>query len=223
RVSHGCIRLSDADALRLYHNVQVGTEIMVVGGSSAPAKAPPPAPARRARNRAAGEPPPRDSVVVALEREETADLLARLDDGLVASAFGGEAADWPRVASVLLLRGAKQDDDEALTGLLSRIRGLGNGALRDEYSTFVVDALHQAPLRTLDVLGRMDRATRTEIARVLVDATVALYPGETTDARLPWPTRRAPREVLELRGQRAWDALHAAETSYREARGLAIR
>jgi len=118
RVSHGCIRLSDADALRLYHNVQVGTEIMVVGGSSAPAKAPPPAPARRAR--ATGEPPPRDPLVVALEREETADLLDRLDDGLVAAAFGGEAAEWPRVASVLLLRGAKQDDDQALTGLMSR-------------------------------------------------------------------------------------------------------
>jgi lipoprotein-anchoring transpeptidase ErfK/SrfK len=221
RVSHGCIRLSDADALRLYHNVQVGTEIMVVGGSSAPAKAPPPAPARRAR--ATGEPPPRDPLVVALEREETADLLDRLDDGLVAAAFGGEAAEWPRVASVLLLRGAKQDDDQALTGLMSRIRGLGNGALRDEYSTFVVDALNQAPLRTLDVLGRMDRPARTEIARVVVDATVALYPGETTDRRLPWPTRRAPREVLEFRGQRAWDALHAAETSYREARGLAVR
>ncbi|HEX6369003.1 MAG TPA: L,D-transpeptidase, partial [Longimicrobium sp.] len=32
RVSHGCIRLANADALRLFHNVQVGTEIVIVGG-----------------------------------------------------------------------------------------------------------------------------------------------------------------------------------------------
>jgi hypothetical protein len=33
RVSHGCIRLSNANAVRLFHNVQVGTPVMIVGES----------------------------------------------------------------------------------------------------------------------------------------------------------------------------------------------
>ena len=31
RVSHGCIRLSNRDALRLYHNVQIGTAVVIRG------------------------------------------------------------------------------------------------------------------------------------------------------------------------------------------------
>ena len=220
RVSHGCIRLSDADALRLYHNVQVGTEIVVVGGANAPAAAPP---RRRASTRPAGTPPPRDPVVVALEKEETGALLQRLDDELVAAAFGGDGPGWPRVASVLLFRGVKEDDDEALGGLLARMDELGDGPLRDEYATFISDAFVQGPLRTLAVLGRMDRALRATVARSIVDATVGLYPGETEDPRLPWPTKRAPRTVLETRSQRAWDALQVAEREYRESRGIALR
>jgi lipoprotein-anchoring transpeptidase ErfK/SrfK len=219
RVSHGCIRLSDADALRLYHNVQVGTEIVVVGGADAPAAAPP---RRRASSRPAGTPPARDPVVVALEKEETGALLDRLDDELVAAAFG-DGPGWPRVASVLLFRGVKENDDEALGGLLARMDELGDGPLRDEYATFISDAFVQGPLRTLAVLGRMDRALRATVARSIVEATVGLYPGETADPRLPWPTKRAPRTVLETRSQRAWDALQVAEREYREARGVALR
>src|SRR5690606_358254 len=47
RVSHGCIRLSNADALRLYHNVQVGTEVVIVGGEDIPQVVITPAEARR--------------------------------------------------------------------------------------------------------------------------------------------------------------------------------
>jgi hypothetical protein len=74
----------------------------------------------------------------------------------------------------------------------------------------------QGPLRTLAVLGRMDRALRATVARSIVEATVGLFPGETADPRLPWPTKRAPRTVLETRSQRAWDALQVAEQQYRE-------
>lgn len=217
RVSHGCIRLSDADALRLFHNVQVGTEVVVVGGENAPAATPPRARARATSSRPAGTPPPRDPVVVALERQETGALLERLDDELVATAMGGDAPAWPRVASVLLFRGVKEDDDEALGGLLARVAEIGPGPLRDEYSTFLSDALVQGPLRTLAVLGRMDRALRASVATAIVDATVGLYPGVTDDPRLPWPTKRAPRTVLDARSQRAWDALQVAEQKLRGA------
>jgi lipoprotein-anchoring transpeptidase ErfK/SrfK len=222
RVSHGCIRLSDANALRLYHDVQVGTEVVIVGGDRAPV-AEPPAPARRS-TRPAGTPPPRDPFVVELEGESTPALLARLDDELLADAFAESEARWPSVASVLLFRGVKDGDDEALAGLLGRYDDLGPGRLKDEYAAFMADVFSQGPLRALEVLGRTDATTRRALARSIVGAALALYPGELSAAGTPWPTRRAPREALSDRySQRAWDALKAAEDEYRGERGLAVR
>jgi hypothetical protein len=122
------------------------------------------------------------------------------------------------VASVLLFRGVKDGDDEALAGLLARLDDIGPGTLRDEYATFLSDAFVQGPLRTLEVLGRMDRSVRATVAGAIVSSTVGLYPGTTDDPRLPWPTKRAPRSVLDPRAQRAWDALHVAEQEYRDSR-----
>jgi lipoprotein-anchoring transpeptidase ErfK/SrfK len=221
RVSHGCIRLSNANALRLFHDVQVGTEVVIVGGSREAVSAPPSA---SRSSRPEGTPPPRDPFVVELEHQSTDDLLARLDDELVADAFAEGEAKWPSVASVLLFRGVKDDDDAALAGLLTRVDDLGEGRLRDEYAAILADAFSQGPLRTLDVLGRLDRQVRDEVARAIVGAAVGLYPGDPNDAATPWPTKRAPREALDDRyAERAWDSLHAAEQELREERGLAVR
>jgi hypothetical protein len=223
RVSHGCIRLSDANALRLYHDVQVGTEVVIVGGEREVAAEPPPPAVRRA-SRPAGTPPPRDPFVVELEGEETPVLLGRLDDELVADAFAGGDARWPSVASVLLFRGVKDGDDDALAGLFERYEELGAGRLKDEYAAFLADAFSQGPLRALEVLGRVNATTRAGLARSIVGAALALYPGELDAAGAPWPTRRAPREALSDRyAVRAWDALKLAEDEYRGSRGLAFR
>jgi lipoprotein-anchoring transpeptidase ErfK/SrfK len=225
RVSHGCIRLSNADALRLFHNVQVGTEVVVVGGENVEPD-PDPVPPRRAP--AAGTVdsrgrriPPRDAMVVELEGEETEALLGRLDDELAQAAYTENRSDWPRVAHVLLFRGVKQEDDVALAGLLTRISRVEGAALRQEYATFVSDALSQGALRTLEVMGRLDRAERAVVARAMVDAALGLYPRQAADdASTPWPTKRAPRDVLGRLGQRGWDALRLAEQEYRDARGV---
>jgi L,D-transpeptidase catalytic domain len=227
RVSHGCIRLSNADALRLFHNVQVGTEIVIVGGENLqPTRPPAPTPSRsgpRVNSRGERIPPPRDPFVVQLEDEGTEELLARLDDELFASQVAEGRKTWPQVASVLLYRGVKEDDDVALAGLLGRVSELDRGALRDEYATFVADAYNQGALRTLDVLARMDRSARPAVARAIVDAALALYPGDRASVGTPWPTRRVPRETLRRTGQRGWDALQLAEAEYREEAGLAVR
>ncbi|HEU0053729.1 MAG TPA: L,D-transpeptidase [Longimicrobium sp.] len=225
RVSHGCIRLSNADALRLFHNVQVGTEVVMVGGrGQAPSRPPVPSQPTRSRVNSRGEriPPPRDPFIVELEEESTESLLARLDEELFSSAFASGSSQWHQVASVLLLRGAKQDDDEALGGLLSRYGELGSGALRDEYATFMADAYAQGTLRTLEVMSRLDRTTRARVASGIVNAALALYPGDVESASTPWPTRRAPRDVLARGGQRGWDALKLAEDTYREESGMAF-
>jgi hypothetical protein len=117
----------------------------------------------------------------------------------------------------------KDDDDEALAGLFARYGELGAGRVKDEYAAFLADVFSQGPLRALEVLGRVDATTRRELARSIVGAALALYPGELSDTGAPWPTRRAPREALAGRyAQRAWDAMKAAEDDYRGERGLAL-
>jgi lipoprotein-anchoring transpeptidase ErfK/SrfK len=224
RVSHGCIRLANADALRLFHNVQVGTEIVIVGGRNIqPAPAPRPSASSSGARRSG--PPPRDPLIVELEAEHTYDLLERLDDELfVSAAAGGAAATrWHQVASVLLLRGTKDDDDDALTGLMSRVTELGSGPLREEYATFLADAFNQGPLRALEAMAGMERETRGAVARAIVESSLALYPGDPSSVSAPWPTRRAPRTAVRRGAQRAWDALELAESAYRERSGLASR
>ena len=221
RVSHGCIRLANADALRLFHNVQVGTEIVIVGGRNVqPAPAPRPSSSSARRS----GPPPRDPFIVELEEEDTYALLERLEDELfTAVAAGGASTKWHQVASVLMLRGAKGDDDDALGGLLSRVTQIGSGPLREEYATYLADAFNQGPLRTLDAMAGMDRDTRTAVARAIVESSLALYPGDLNSVSAPWPTRRAPRTAVRRAAQRAWDALQTAEGAYRERTGLAVR
>lgn len=224
RVSHGCIRLSNADALRLFHNVQVGTEIVIVGGRN---PQPPERPAQTASapRRREGEPPPRDPFIVELEEQDTYELLDRLDDELFSSSVAGAAGRtrWHQVASVLLLRGVKEDDDDALEGLLARVTELGTGTLRDEYATFLSDAFAQGPLRVMDVMSGMDRTTRGAVARAIVESSIGLYPGDPNSVSAPWPTRRAPRTAVRRSAQRAWDALQLAEDDHRERMGVAVR
>jgi hypothetical protein len=221
RVSHGCIRLSNADALRLYHNVQVGTEVVIVSRGSELAEAPGPERRTPAARRAAGTPPPRDSVIVQLEQEETATLVAWLRESVEADPRAVERPGWTDLASVLLLRGSLDDDAEALQGLFALGTQLSDARLREEFATFMADAFVQAPIQALGSLGAMDRQTRAEVAVLLAETTVALFPGETGHPQLPWPTRRVPREALSSYGRRAWDALAAAEAELRPAQELA--
>lgn len=217
RVSHGCIRLSNRDALRLFHEVQPGTEVVIIGGQDQSAVPPP---AARRRQTGSSRPPQRDPFLVQMEGLSTFSLLDRLDDELfVATATPGEVR-WPTVASALLSRGVREEDDDALEGLLARGATLAAGRLREEFSTVVADVYAQGTIRTLEALGRMDRAARLRVASEIVEATVALYPGDSAGPVTPWPTRRAAREALSRTAQRGWDALQAAERTHRERNGI---
>jgi lipoprotein-anchoring transpeptidase ErfK/SrfK len=217
RVSHGCIRLSNRDALRLFHEVQPGTEVVIVGGQDQSAVPPP---AARRRQTGSSRPPQRDPFLVQMEGLSTFSLLDRLDDELfVATATPGEVR-WPTVASALLSRGVREEDDDALEGLLARGATLAPGRLREEFSTVVADVYAQGTIRTLEALGRMDRAARLRVASEIVEATLALYPGDSAGPVTPWPTRRAAREALSRTAQRGWDALQAAERAHRERNGI---
>jgi hypothetical protein len=166
-------------------------------------------------------PPPRDSVIVALEREETPALVEELQLALADDPRAEARPRWTDIASVLVLRGAFNEDDEALTGAFATLAALEPGRTRDEAATFVVDAFVQAPIRTLEVLGHTSATTRREVAALLAETTLALFPGEASDRQVPWPTSRVPRQTLGSYGRRAWDALAAAESGLRPAPELA--
>ena len=202
RISHGCIRLHNDYALRLFHNVQVGTPVVIVGGedlepidaTSVPMPEPKPP-----------QPDPFGGV-------STEELLRRLDAEL---ATPDTTTYWVRVTSRLITRGLK-DDPEALRGLLARA---GTASTRDrnrEYSTFLADAFARGGLRSVVSLARIEEEERKIAAEAIVTATASLFPGFMNDPLAPWPTRRVPSATLGPAGQTGWSALAEAEEALRE-------
>jgi hypothetical protein len=223
RVSHGCIRLSNANALRLFHNVQVGTPVMIVGEAEVLGEQPDSVAAFTRAN-------PRRSARAAVfanprNRLATAALLTRLDRELANAA---DDSAWTLSASALLERGLKEDAP-ALRGLLSRAGTLEDPERRAEYATYVADAFARGALRTTVSLNRITPEARERAVRDIVNTTMSLYHGPLDAPLAPWPTRRVPKERLGPEGQAGWAALQAAEAEFRErwapsrARRTAVR
>jgi lipoprotein-anchoring transpeptidase ErfK/SrfK len=220
RISHGCIRLSNADALRLFHEVQPGTEVVIVGGGHvSQAEAAQAAARNRAAARSGGpDRPQRDPALVALERLSDDELIARLDEEL---SYAGDDASatpaWTTVAAVAVERALKDRDDDVLNALLNRAGALDDGPARDEFAAYLADLYTRGTLRTLEALGRLDWRDREAAASAIVAASLNLYPGSALDRTAPWPTTRAPREAVAQEAQDGWDALHEAEDRVRRS------
>ena len=212
RVSHGCIRLSNANALRLFHNVQVGTPVVIQGRQRVLGEMPDSAAAfTSASAQAARRARPRNP----LERMTTAQLLARLDRQLEATA---DDSSWTMTANVLVQRGLG-DDAPALRGLLSRAGQAAPEERRREYATFLADVFSRGALRTVVSLNRIGAQARERAVEEIVEATMTLYHGPLDAPLAPWPTRRVPQGRLGPEGQAGWAALQAAEAAYRERAG----
>ena len=210
RVSHGCIRLHNDFARRLYHDVQIGTPVVIMGGEKYDTLPPPPTtdPGR-----------PRPPEPDPLAGVSTAELLRRLDRALAARAPN---ADWVRVTSRLITRGLK-DDADALRGLLERAGRAVNPKLEHEYALFLADAYSRGSLRAVVSLARIEPEARERAARAIVSATIASHPGGADDPLAPWPTRRVPPAGLGPTGRAGWDALAAAEQEARRAPAAVAR
>jgi hypothetical protein len=203
RVSHGCIRLENRFAQRLFHNVQIGTPIVIVGGEHL-AKEPPAPPTDPGSQR----PRPPDP----LAGVSTADLLRRLDTHLAA---GDTTGAWVPLASRLITRGLR-DDAPALRGLLVRAGTAPTIALNREYGTFLADAFSRGSLRAVVSLARIEEEARDRATRAIVEATMALYPGSALDGTAPWPTRRFNPGIVGPEGRAGWQSLLDAEEDYRK-------
>lgn len=207
RVSHGCIRLSNENALRLFHNVQIGTPILIVGGEHLTADS------ASVVNTTPGT--PRNRPPNPLLGMSTEDLFRRLDRQIQAA---DTSAAWTQTASVLISRGIS-DDSLALRGILSRAGRTQNERFEREYATFVADAFSRGSLRAVVSLARIDAAARQRAAEAIVRAVMDSFHGPLDQPGAPWPTSRVPPWRLGPDGTRGWKALELAEENYRTTRG----
>jgi hypothetical protein len=216
RVSHGCIRLENRYALRLYHNVQVGTEVIIVGGEEARRNArtvdmrdgyDPSLASTGGRSTAAT-----DRLLESWKRLDTDALLDELN---VQLRRPSRDSRWDEVA-VLLLQRATEGDDLAMEALLTRGPDLGSERMRREWATFVAYAYRNAPVGTLEALSRLESRQRRSAAGLIVSSTMTLYYGDLDTPSAPWPTNRLPATAVPAGARRGWSALEAAERQHRE-------
>jgi hypothetical protein len=206
RVSHGCIRLDNRHAQRLFHNVQVGTPVVIVGGEHLdhePA-AEPTDPGRGVVNRT--------DPLAALS---SADLLRRLERDLERA---DTATGWVAYASRLITRGLK-DDADALRGVLQLAGKAGTPRLNREFETFLADAYSRGAMRVVVSLARIDAESREAAAAAIVSGTLGQHVGSLESG--PWPTRRVADAQLGPDARRGWTALREAEEEYRARSSLA--
>jgi hypothetical protein len=215
RVSHGCIRLENKYAQRLFHNVQVGTEVIIVGGKDVDRKTITPREMQQklaANFRPAANGGPRDATVERWKKMPTLDLLTELDRQLWADE---EKTRWSEIATLLLERAYKGDDDEALRGVMLAVQDLPSMRIEREYSTFLADAYARGTLRTLEGMSRLTLRQRNRVAEAIVSASIGLYSGEWDSPSALWPTRRISPSLVRPETRRGWAALEEAEKAYR--------
>jgi len=208
RVSHGCIRLSNRDALRLYHNVQIGTEVIIRGVEKERPASLKVRRAAAARAAARGKTDPSEGAE--WKKTPTAELLWMLDNELSEAQYSSEPNRWPELAGAVLRRGL-DGDAAALRGLLALAETIETAEVADEYATFLADAYASGTLQTLTALARLPRLARERAAEAIVQASLGLYHGTPDDPTTPWPTRRVPRSALSGVARTGWDVLQAAE------------
>jgi lipoprotein-anchoring transpeptidase ErfK/SrfK len=216
RVSHGCIRLSNDDAQRLFHNVQIGTQVIIVGSpgeeaagrlipGQVPGTGPVDARTERLRRQVKSE---RDGRLERLGRLEVDSLAERLAGSLEDRR---DASRWIDYAAELVRRSVDGEPAAARALLAAREKARA-GRVRAEYLTFLMDALDRAPMQTVEALGRLPVRARERAAVELVEAAIGLYDGSPDDQVAPWPTRRLP-PGLDGRALSGAETLAAAERS----------
>jgi hypothetical protein len=205
RVSHGCIRLANRNAMRLFHNVEVGTPVVILGGEQFDTLPPPPStdPGK-----------PRPKATDPLAGVSTAELLTRLDTEIARS---DTSSNWVPIASRLITRGLK-DDAPALRGMLERAGKPATERRKREFGTFLADLFTRGSLRTVVSLARIDEASRKQAAQDIVESILSLYPLSLDVQGAPWPSHRVPPSRLGPDGRSGWQALADAEAEFRETR-----
>lgn len=214
RVSHGCIRLENRYALRLYNNVQVGTEVIIVGGDDVEGRVVDlregydPSLSTRGRPRPATSV---DRIHEGWKAMRTPALLEALDEQLDLR----RDSRWDEVALLLVDRAADGDED-AMMGLLSRSSGLPTAVIEKEWGTLLAEVYRRATVTTLEALSDLTLRERRKAAELLVTASVTLFGGDLDSQAVPWPSTRIPATLASRRARAGQEAIAAAERAHRE-------
>jgi hypothetical protein len=223
RVSHGCIRIANEYAQRLFHNVRVGTKVVIIGSDEhsergelipgqVPGAGPVDARTQRLRDRAKAE---RERLKSTLNALPTPALLERLDEEMRAQRPAAHAAPWTETASVLVRRVVTDGDEEAARLLLARAEGIRSRAVRAEFLTYLADMYWRASPTVARALGTMDARDREVAAASIIEATVALFPGDADAQTAPWPSHQILRTALDAETEQGWDVIRDAERTFR--------
>jgi len=223
RVSHGCIRLENRYAMRLFHNVQVGTEVIIVGGEDFASTA------RVVDLRQGYDPslasegrrgtPPVDRLLEEWRQLETGELRVQLRESLERAEH--EDSRWDQLAVILLGR-AQSGDAEALNALLRQTDQISGDGIRLEWGTFLTDLYRRSTVATLEAVADLDLRQRRRVAQLLVETMVTLYSGDLDAPSAPWPTGRIPHDLLSERARIAWNAIASVEREERRVRLAAV-
>ncbi len=215
RVSHGCIRLENRYALRLYNNVQVGTEVIIVGGEDVTESARvvdlregyDPSLASRGRQ----GPAPVDQKLEGWKKLRTPALLAALDEQLEQRVD----SRWDQVATLLIDRAADADE-EALLGLLTRAGNLSSERVQREWGTLLTELYRRDTIGTLEGMADLTLRERRAAAELLVSASVALFGGDLKSPSTPWPSIRIATTLESRRARWGEQAIVTAERAHRD-------
>lgn len=215
RVSHGCIRLENRYALRLYNNVQVGTEVIIVGGEDVTESARvvdlregyDPSLASRGRQ----GPAPVDQKLEGWKKLRTPALLAALDEQLEQRVD----SRWDQIATLLIDRAADADE-EALLGLLTRVGNLPSERVQREWGTLLTEMYRRDTIGTLEGMADLTIRERRAAAELLVSASVALFGGDLKSPSTPWPSIRIATALESRRARWGEQAIVAAERAHRD-------
>lgn len=216
RVSHGCIRLENRYAVRLYNSVQVGTEVIIVGGEDVEKKGKvvdlrkgyDPSLASKGKK----PPPPPDPIFVSWTKMNTDDLRDALEEQLEEDL---DESRWDQIAGILLER-ASDGDEGAMEALFEQSTSLPSVEVEREWATLLAEAYRSAPVRSLAALSDLRLRERRQAADLIVSAMLTLYNGEYDAPSTPWPTNRIPHSLVSRNAERGWEALVEAEKAHRE-------
>lgn len=203
RVSHGCIRISNSAIIRLYHNVQVGTPVLITGIPTGPIDTRSPSRPGPAGPTSRTQPLPSRSV-----SPSALATAVHLQSTLSFS------SSWTQAADTLVEQAVSGDTTAAR--LLVALGPQVPSTTADEYGAFLLDAFLRAPKVFDRVLGRSPPSLQAWYAATLVNTALTLY-HDSLSPQAPWPSER----LANVTGSPLRNLLLRTETRYRALNNVA--
>jgi len=200
QVSHGCIRIPNEYAVRLYYAVRTGTPVYIDGYAEPLDELP--------QGLAVTERPRWDL----FGEESTEELIDALNAGL----FNPRTGDWTAAAARLLERSVQRGDTRAMSALLERsVQRFRDRAVATEYAAFLVHLYERRPDFFVAETDILPERVQRRVAAMLVETALNSFEGRL-DRVAPWPSRVVANAI---EGSPTFELILDAERRYRAAHG----